>query len=305
MAGRTYITGASGRLGRAVLARMKGAVPLVRRPSGLAGEEVCDFSEAALKGKLRDAGALVHIAGSVNTLDRKGLRESNVELTRRLAAAAPERCRIVFASSVSIYGKRPARIPADEKTPPAPDSDYSRSKLEAERLFEGRKGCVILRIGTIYGPGFEDYFRIFRMMEKGRMRLIGDGSNRIPFVHVDDVAEVFRSALSKGEGVYVVAGEPLPQKEIFGIAAAELGVPPPARKVGRRLASLLAYAGEMRYRLGGKMPSLTREHIAILGYDRIFDCSRARRELGFAPRPLAQGIREMARLYRASGGSKD
>ncbi len=299
MAGRTYITGASGRLGRAVLERLGGAVPLVRRRSGLDGEEVCDFSEGGLEEKLRDAGAIAHIAGSVDTLDRKGLWESNVELTRRIVRAAPPGCRVVFASSVSVYGKRLARIPADEDTQPRPDSDYSRSKLEAEKLVGGREGSVMLRIGTIYGPAFEDYFRIFRMLEAGRMRVIGDGKNRIPFVHVDDVAGAFAAAVKNGKGVYVIAGDPLTQEEIFRVAAAELGVSPPRKRIGRRLAMLLASAGELRHRLGGKRPSLTREHVSVLAYDRAFDCSKARRELGFSPRPLERGIRDMVKEYRS------
>ncbi len=304
MAGKIYITGASGRLGRAVSARMKGAVPLVRRPSGLAGEAICDFSDEALEETLEDADALVHIAGSVDTMDRKGLWESNVELTRRIVKAAPPGCRILFASSVSVYGKRLAEMPADEETPTAPDSDYSRSKLEAENLVRARKGSVTMRISTIYGPGFEDYFRIFRMMEHGRMRLIGDGSNRIPFVHVDDVADAFAAALRRGEGVYVVAGEPLTQEEILRVASSELGVSPPEGRVGLGAAMLMARVAEMRYRLGGKKPSMTREHIAILAYDRVFDCSRARKELGFSPRPLEKGIRDMVREYRKKAGTQ-
>ncbi len=302
MANRTYITGASGRLGRAVLERLEGAVPLVRRPCGLEGEEICDFSASSLKEKLQDAEAVAHIAGSVDTLDRRGLWESNVGLTKRVVEAAPRGCRIVFAGSVSVYGKRLARIPADESTPTAPDSDYSRSKLEAERLVVGREGSVSLRIGTLYGPGFEDYFRIFRMLEAGKMRLIGDGKNRIPFVHVDDVAGAFAAAMKRGEGIYVVAGDPLSQEEIFRIASSELGVSPPRKRIGRRTAMLMASAGELLHRLGGKKPALTREHVSVLSYDRVFDCGKARRGLGFSPRPLEKGIREMVREYRKRPG---
>jgi nucleoside-diphosphate-sugar epimerase len=130
------------------------------------------------------------------------------------------------------------------------------------------------------------------------MRIIGDGRNRIPFVHIDDVVPAFRLALSRGRGVYVLAGEGLPQERVFAIAAGELGVRPPGKRMPRWLAMLAAGAGELLYRLGGKAPALSKEHVAVLSYDRTFDCKKARRELGFSPRPLAHGITEMARSFR-------
>jgi nucleoside-diphosphate-sugar epimerase len=297
MAGRIYITGAGGRLGRRVLSRVPGAVPLVRKRSGLGGEVVTDFSAASLKRILSDASVIIHVAGSVNTLDRRELEESNVGLTRRVVDAAPGKCRIVFASSISVYGKILQRIPADEATPARPDSDYSRTKLAAEGIVASRPDHVILRIGTVYGPGFGDYDRMLKRIEEGRMKIVGSGANRIPFVHADDVADAVRAAVGRGRGVYVLAGEPLTQKEIFGIAARELGVEPPEGRVDRRMAVLMAAFGEIAYRMGGKKPALTREHVAVLAYDRAFDCRRAREELGFSPRPLEEGIREMAAAY--------
>jgi len=120
---------------------------------------------------------------------------------------------------------------------------------------------------------------------------------------VDDVADVFVNALSKGQGIYVVAGEPLTQKGIYDIAARELGVKPPEKRVGGRMALALAWFGELRHRLGGKKPSLTREHVSVLGFDRAFDCSKAKTELGFRPRPLDEGIKEVVRAYRSAAAA--
>src|SRR4030095_16442182 len=119
MASKVYIIGASGRLGRRVLEMTK-AIPLVRRHSGLKGEIVTDFSDHQLGEILKDAGAVLHVAGSVDTLDRKKLREANVELTRKIVNALPKGCRIVFSSSISVYGKLLENLPVDDRTPPAP-----------------------------------------------------------------------------------------------------------------------------------------------------------------------------------------
>jgi dihydroflavonol-4-reductase len=297
MPGKVYVTGATGRLGGAVLART-GAVPLVRKPSGLKNEIVTDFSIAGLKRILADASCIIHIAGSVDTIDRGKLQEANVELTRRIVAAVPAGCRIVFSGSVSVYGKTPVELPVDEKTPANPDSAYARSKYDAEKIVEPHPNHVILRIGTIYGPQFEDYHRVLGMIGRGKMRIIGDGSNRIPFVHVDDVADAVAAAVTRGSGTYIIASDPLTQREIYTLAAKELGVPSPTRTIRRPVAFAIASLGEWRYRLGGKKPTLTREHVSVLAYDRVFDCSRARKDLGFAPRPLADGIKAMVKDYK-------
>ena len=46
MPNKVYITGATGRLGSAVLARLPDAIPLVRKPSGLKNEIVTKLSES-------------------------------------------------------------------------------------------------------------------------------------------------------------------------------------------------------------------------------------------------------------------
>lgn len=299
MKGKIYLTGAGGRIGKKVLEKIPDAIPLVRHGSGLKNEIVVDFSDAeALRKTLGDASVLVHIAGSVKTYDRKELWESNYGLTEKLLDALPEDARVVFAGTVSVYGKRMAHNPADENTPVNPDSEYAESKYEAEKLVRKRSNHVVLRIGTVYGPEFEDYFYVLKLLEKGKMKIIGDGSNRISFVHVEDVADVFASAVSKGQGIYAVAGECRTQKEIYGMACRGLGVALPEASVSYDVADFGARLGEIKAGIFGGTPKISREHIAILGSDRCFNCNRARRELGFYPRSIEEGIAGMVELYR-------
>ncbi len=292
MAAKIYITGATGRLGSAVLQRID-AIPLVRKPSGLRNEIVTDFSDLKI---LKDAKTIIHIAGSVNTLEKKDLWDANVELTRKIVDAAPDEAKIIFAGSISVYGIK-IRNSADENTPPNPYTYYGKSKYMAEEIVRSHKNHVILRIGTIYGPQFEIFFHVIRAIENGKMKVIGDGNNRIPFVHVDDVAKVFVNALKKGKGTYVVAGDPLTQNQIMEIACKELGVKKP-KHIAFGVAMFLAGLGELRYRLTGKKPAITKQAIAVLGADRCFDCSKAKKELGFSPRPLDNGIAAMIMEYR-------
>lgn len=289
---KVYITGATGRLGSAVFQKID-AIPLVLEPAGLKNEIVTDFSEEQLKKILKDAKTIIHIAGSLDTYDKKKLIAGNVELTKNVVNAAPKDSRIIFAGSISVYGKQLEKKPADEETTVNPDSDYALTKYEAEKFVSSHSDHVILRIGTIYGPQFSDYQKILTKIKNGKMKKVGDGTNRIPFVHVNDVAEVFKNALEKGRGVYVVTGESLSQNDVYLIAAKALGVEPPTKQISVGTAMFFANLGEIWYKISGKRPSLSKEQIAVLAYDRVFDCSKAKKELGFKPKKLEEGIKEI------------
>lgn len=65
--------------------------------------------------------------------------------------------KLVFTSSISVYGPREDVV--DENTPPAPTSDYGRSKLMAEAIHRrwantaSDRQLVIVRPGVVFGPG--------------------------------------------------------------------------------------------------------------------------------------------------------
>jgi len=277
--------------------RFVGAVPLVREAKGLPGEVITDFSAESLRRILKDADCVIHLAGSMRFWDEGEMRRTNVELTRKIVESSPEKCKIVLASSISVYGKKLKEMPADEATRTNPDSAYSRSKWEAEEIVRKKGKHAILRIGTIYGREFEDYFHILRMLEKEKMFIIGEGKNRVPFVHVEDAAKAIASAVEKGQGTYVICGESRTQEDIFSIACRELGVAPPKKHVSFWFANLLGRIQELGALIGMK-PKLTREHISILGKDRAFKWERAKRELGFHPRWAEEGIIEVVKEYK-------
>ncbi|MEM4366818.1 MAG: NAD(P)-dependent oxidoreductase [Candidatus Anstonellales archaeon] len=289
-----FITGASGRLGSSVLPLLKNAIPLVRAPKGLKNEVVSDFSLKGLSRILEGADALVHIAGSTNFLDSAELWKTNAELTKTLCQALPEDAHFVLASSISVYGKD---VPsgADELTPIRPDTPYAKSKAEAERVIMARKSYAVLRIGPLYGPQFQDYFRVLRMIEKGEFAIIGDGKNNIPFTHVKDAAKAFSAALIK-KGLFVVAGRGASQQEIIDTAAELLRVP----KITKRVPYAVAFFGtKLREMLFFQKPAITTEHINILAKHRLFNCEKAKKELGFSETPIEKGIEEMVSAYKA------
>lgn len=288
-----FITGATGRLGREVLKLIPNAIPLVRKKSNLKNEIITDFSEKELTKILAKAKTVIHLAGSMDFFDHNKLWEINVKLTERIVKSISKDTKIIFASSISVYGKEMKEIPADENTPVSPDTPYSRSKVFAEEIVKKHKNHIILRIGTIYGKGFDDYYMVLRMIRKGNMYLLGNGENRVSFIDVIDVANAVKNSISAKYGTYLISGESKTQKEILEIASKYLKVSSPIKKAPVSFALMFAQAEEVKARIEKRKPKITREHIMILSSDREFNCRKAERELKFKPLKIEEGIKRM------------
>jgi nucleoside-diphosphate-sugar epimerase len=292
---KIYIIGSSGRLGSEVFKLIPEAIPITRSTKGLENEIVCDFSEASLKEILKDAECILHLAGSVDMENKKELWNTNFELTKRIVDSSPKRCRIVYASSISVYGKKPKTKPITEETVVNPDSEYSRTKfLSEEYIRKNRPNHVILRIGTLYGPKFADYFAVIKRIKEGKMQIVGKGDNVLPFVHVEDVSKAIVNSVRSEAGTYNIAGENGSQNQIYQIVAREMNVAAPKRKIPK-FAAIAAYKVT---KLLGKKTSIKEEHIQILASDRPFDCKKAKKELKFNPRAIEKGVIEMCQLYK-------
>ena len=239
----------------------------------------------------------MHLAACLDFDNKKKLYEGNVELTRKIVSATPKNAKIVYASSISVYGKKLAQIPANEKTACHPDSDYAKTKYEAEKEILTHKNAVALRIAAIYGPQIKDYLKMIKILHKGKMMLIGEGNNHVPFVHIKDVAKALKNAINAKSGVYLISANALTQREIFEIVCRELKISTPIYKISHALASFLLQATKFLRKLFKAGDFLTVEHLSILAHDRMFDSSKARRELNFKPRTTEDGIKEMVKVY--------
>lgn len=217
-----FVTGATGVVGPALAARLlargHAVRALVRRlPAGLppAVETVVgSLADAdALAEGARGAGAVVHLAAQLHVnvpgahLD--GLYQNvNVDGTRRVVEAARDAGvpRVVFASTINVYGPSAGRAPWTEADAAHPDTLYGRTKLEAEAIVREHPGGVVLRLAAVYGRGMKgNYPALQRVLARGVRWLPGDGTNRRTLVHVDDAAQAFEVALGGlAPGVYNV-----------------------------------------------------------------------------------------------------
>lgn len=216
-----FLTGATGVVGPALVRHLLGAGHavrvLVRTPGApfASGVEtvVGDLSDAdALRRGVEGASAVVHLAAllHVNAPGPEAAgqyREVNVEGTRRLVDAAREAGteRVVFASTINVYGPSRGRAPWTEADAPQPDTIYGETKLAAEALVRDLPGGVVLRLAAVYGPGMKgNYPSLMRLLRRGVRVLPGDGTNRRTLVHVDDAAQAFVAGLTAPPGTYNV-----------------------------------------------------------------------------------------------------
>lgn len=307
------VTGAAGRIGSLLCARLaaKGYAirAFVQKKGSIGGRDIVEYEgdvldvesiNAAAKG----VDAIVHLAAIIDSSAPKNiLFDVNVQGTKNVLAAAPDGCKFVYASSVSVYGRSLPPI-ANENTPAKPSTLYGMSKYLAEAAVlcaADRLQVASLQFGVVYGKGFEEgYFAVFKRLQKGKMKIIGDGENKIPFVHVQDVVDAIVSALGKKtpSKIYLIVGEGKTQKELLELAAKELGAEPPTSHLDKKTAFMLAKMNDFFSKIAGRKSSLNFDAIEMVSSHRAFDTARAQKELGWKAKvKLRDGVKEMVREY--------
>jgi nucleoside-diphosphate-sugar epimerase len=163
---------------------------------------------------LRGFDAVVHLAALSNdpigNMNADWTRDINLLGSTRLAELAREAGvgRFLFSSSCIMYGLSDAPV-VDEESPLDPQTEYARSKVEAERaisqLAADGFSPTFLRNGTVYGLSprmrFDTVLNdlVGAAVAEGRIVVQGDGAPWRPVVHVEDVARAFAAVLDAPE----------------------------------------------------------------------------------------------------------
>ncbi len=226
----------------------------------------------------------------------------NIEGTRLVLDAA--RGRVVHTSSVVAIGAHPDGRVANEDSPfnlADVGIDYVRTKRAAEEIALARtdRDVVVVNPGYLIGP--DDYegsvmTRLFARYWRGRLPVLPPGGYSL--ADVRDVARGHLLAAEKGRAArrYILAGENLDWPELARRLAIAAGFRPrltptiPAWGM-RAMASL----GELRAQFTKREPYPSIQQARLQQFRWFYDSTRARDELGYHVRPLAETLDEMFR----------
>ena len=287
-----------------------------------------DFSSARrleeqLRGHTFDY--VVHAAGVTKCVDKRDFRRVNTEGTQHLVTALlqlrmPLR-RFVFVSSLSVFGAIREQQPYEaicETDTPHPNTEYGRSKLEAEqwidRLNAERQAqrlpllpVVVLRPTGVYGPRERDYFLMAKSIRQHSDFAVGYRRQDITFVFVTDVVQAVFLACDHGQTgrkYFLSDGEVYQSATFSNLIRQELGNPWWVRvKAPIWLLRLITWGGDLAGRLTGTVSTLNSDK-----YHRLrqrnwrCDIAPARRELGYEPKvQLPEGVKTTIAWYREHG----
>jgi nucleoside-diphosphate-sugar epimerase len=185
---------------------------------------------------------------------------------------------------------------------------YERSKVAAEREAEAvrRDGLDVVYVNpaAVYGPSpVHVALNSFFIQLLGRkVPMLPPGG--MPVAYVDGVADAHVAALSRGKTGerYLLADEHVTNAEL---ARAILAYADPKRAVPRTapvwLMKALATVSAPLARTFGFTPLIAPGQLSFLLWNVSVDASKAKRDLGFRPKPLAEGVASTVEFLRREG----
>lgn len=248
---------------------------------------------------------------SINTVGTQNV----IEACRRHAVPI-----LVHCSSPSVTFDGSDQSGVDESVPyPAHYlCHYSHTKAVAEQavLAAHRTGTLhtaALRPHLIWGGDDPHLFpRLVARARSGRLRIVGDGDNRIDTVHVENAAAAHLNALDHltqpdpvggGRAFFITQDEPVRCWDWIAEVLRIADVPPPKRRISLATAWRIGATLETLYRLAGirQEPPMTRFLAAQLARDHYFDISAAKQVLGYRPSlSTAEGLSRLRADWNAS-----
>ena len=304
-----FLTARLAEAGHALTALVRGPAPGLERlgvrlvPGALPDPE-------AVRAIVKGAEALIHLAGFVSRdpADGPEMYRLHVEGTRRLLGAALEAGvgRVVLASSSGTVGvSREERVATEEDDYPIEVVGrwpYYLSKIYQEKLaisFCRSKGIpiVCLNPSLLLGPGDDRLSSTGDVWKFLHRDIPAMPTGGISFVDVRDAAVAFEAALTRGRigERHLLGGGNMTFAEFFARLSRLTGLPAPRLRLPSR-ANILGTELLGRWsRLRGVEPPIDRPSVEMGEHWFYIDSSRAREQLGFAPRDPQETLRDTVR----------
>jgi len=322
---RALVTGATGFLGRYLVRHLiecgytvRG---LVRRRDEALSASGVDLVHGDLRSidpirnACREVDVVFHVA-SVSGIwgNWKHYHSNNVLSTRNVVQACQENDvrRLVYTSSPSVTFTGEHQINVDETAPYATKflANYPKSKAMAEQhVLQANDGSGLmtcaLRPHLIWGPGDRHLIpRILERQRAGKLRRVGDGTNQVDNIYVENAAVAHVQAAEAmrenspvcGRAYYLSQGDPVNCWDWINEILQMGGLPRVKQSISYYWAYRLGYALECYHEMFDieREPRMTRFLAAQLAKSHYFSLDRARRDFGFAPGiSIDQGMKRL------------
>lgn len=327
---KCLVTGGGGFLGRAIVEQVLARGDMVRSFGRGEYPELAALGVEVIRGDIRDRVAVQAVCAGMDCVFHVAaiagiggpwarFYEANVVGTENVIAACHAQgvSRLVYTSSPSVTfaGRDQCGVTEAEAMPDLEwlernNCHYSRSKAIAEAVVlaanDGGIATCALRPHLIWGPRDQHLIpRLITRAKSGRLRRVGDGTNEVDIIYVENAAAAHLQAADalaqdnspvNGSTYFLSQGAPVNCwqwiDEILGLA----GLPPVKKTISFRAAYGIGRVCEAVYAAvrTEREPPMSRFLAWQLASSHWFDISAARRDFGYEPRiSTAEGMQRL------------
>lgn len=310
-----FITGATGFIGGVLARQLREAghevIAVVRNPAkaqdlaqlGVTLHQGDVTEKESMRGPMTGVDGVFHVAGwyKIGTRDKSQAHAINVQGTRNVLELMKE-LKIpkgVYTSTLAVNSDTHG-VEVDEKYHFTGKhiSVYDQTKAEAHdvavKMMKEGLPLVIVQPGLVYGPGDTSSLRTTLISYLKKQLPVLPQKTALSWAHVDDVAHAHWLAMEKGKvgESYHINGYTHTLVNAFQVANEITGIHRPAtvpHQMIRAMSSIMYFFDKFL-----PVPeNYTGEGLRIIaGVTYIGSNAKARQELGYAPRPLKEGLTE-------------
>jgi nucleoside-diphosphate-sugar epimerase len=186
---------------------------------------------------------------------------------------------------------------------------YATTKMIAEKAVlaanDAQLATVALRPRLIWGPGDTQILpRLVERARAGRLRIVGDGTNKVDTTYIDNAAQAHFDALEHlapgascaGRAYFISNGEPMPMRALVNTLLRSAGAPEVHKTLSFGAAFAIGAACEALWHalpLKGQ-PPMTRFLAEQLSTAHWYSMEPARRDFGYVPKvSMEEGFRRL------------
>jgi len=226
------------------------------------------------------------------------------------AAVANKVDRMVYISTVAMYGFGRTNVKEEDSKPITGFAYNDTKKIAEDKVFEFAKNnnlnITALKPGNVYGINDHTFIeKYLDALVSGKVAYVAGGKSKTCPVYIENLLDAVMLASEKDEAVgetfFVTDGLDITWKEFTEKLAEEMGLKKPKQSFPFGLAFAIGSILEFIYKsIGSKTPPLiTRYRVSNGGLDYTFSIDKAKKLLGYNPRiELATAIKRSVAWYK-------